>query len=169
MELQLRRWQDGDEPALSAIMNGMDRRFLSDRLPDPYTEQDAAWWLHRVQQQEQNLYRAITVDGVCVGSVTVTVGEDIYRRSGELGYFLGEPFWGKGIMTWAAREICREAFEKLDIVRIHAEPMAYNIGSRRVLEKAGFTLEGTLRQSVYKRGQMFDSYIYSLLKEEMRP
>ena len=72
-------------------------------------------------------------------------------------------------MTWAARAICREAFAKLDIVRIYAEPYAYNTGSRRVLEKAGFTLEGTLRRSVYKRGELFDSCIYGLLKEEMKP
>ncbi len=172
MEIALVPWEERFAPALAEYANNPNVfANLRDRFPHPYTEKDARDYIRLCADEDGRAFlaRAITVDGVCVGSVTVTVGEDIYRRSGELGYFLGEPFWGKGIMTWAAREICREAFEKLDIVRIHAEPMAYNIGSRRVLEKAGFTLEGTLRQSVYKRGQMFDSYIYSLLKEEMRP
>ena len=70
-------------------------------------------------------------------------------------------------MTRAVREMCREAFAALDIVRIYAEPYAYNTGSRRVLEKCGFTLEGTLRQSVYKNGRMLDSCIYALLREEL--
>ena len=92
---------------------------------------------------------------------------DVYRRGGELGYWLAEPFWGKGIMARAVREMCREAFAALDIVRIYAEPYAYNTGSRRVLEKCGFTLEGTLRQSVCKNGRMLDSCIYALLREEL--
>ena len=172
MEIALGPWEERFAPALAEYANNPNVfANLRDRFPHPYTEADA-WDYIRLCKAEDGqafLARAITVDGVCAGSITVTLGEDVYRRSGELGYFLGEPFWGKGIMTWAARAICREAFAKLDIVRIYAEPYAYNTGSRRVLEKAGFTLEGTLRRSVYKRGELFDSCIYGLLKEEMKP
>ena len=144
---------------------------LRDIFPWPYSDKDAALFVRDCMARDGQgvLFRAILVDGDCVGSISVVQGTDVYRRSGELGYWLAEPFWGKGIMTRAVREICREAFKALSIVRIYAAPYAYNTGSRRVLEKAGFTLEGTLRQSVYKRGELFDSCIYSLLKEEMRP
>ena len=111
--------------------------------------------------------QAIVVDGEAVGSISLTLGSDVYRRSAELGYWLGEPFWGRGIMTAVVTAMCREGFGTWDIVRIHAEPFARNAASRRVLEKAGFTLEGTLRQSVYKNGEMLDSCIYALLREEM--
>ena len=109
---------------------------------------------------------AIIWNGEAIGSISLILGTDVYRRSAELGYWLAEPFWGRGIMTWAVREMCREAFAAFDIVRIFAEPYAYNTGSRRVLEKAGFTLEGVLRRSVLKNGRMHDSCIYALLREE---
>ena len=112
------------------------------------------------------LARAIEVDGAAVGSISLTLGSDVYRRSAELGYWLAEPFWGRGLMTSAVAEMCREGFETWDIVRIYAEPYARNLASRRVLEKAGFTLEGTLRRSVFKNGEMLDSCIYALLREE---
>ena len=100
------------------------------------------------------------------GGISVTAGSDVYRRDGELGYWLGEPFWGRGIMTGAVRQICREAFGRLDIVRIHAAVYARNGASCRVLEKAGFTREGILRQSVYKNGEVLDACLYALLREE---
>ena len=100
------------------------------------------------------------------GSIGLFLGSDVYRRSAELGYWLGEPFWGRGIMTAAVETMCREGFAAWDIVRIHAEAFARNAASRRVLEKAGFALEGTLRRSVYKNGEMLDSCIYALVREE---
>ena len=115
---------------------------------------------------EGELYRAIVVDGRAAGGISVCAGGDVYRRSAELGYWLGEPFWGRGIMTAAVETMCREGFAAWDIVRIHAEAFARNAASRRVLEKAGFALEGTLRRSVYKNGEMLDSCIYALVREE---
>lgn len=106
------------------------------------------------------------VDGEAAGSIGLFLGSDVYRRSAELGYWLGEPFWGRGIMTAAVETMCREGFAAWDIVRIHAEAFARNAASRRVLEKAGFALEGTLRRSVYKNGEMLDSCIYALVREE---
>ena len=101
-----------------------------------------------------------------MGSISLTLGSDVYRRSAELGYWLAEPFWGRGLMTAAVAEMCREGFGTWDIVRIYAEPYARNLASRRVLEKAGFTLEGTLRQCVCKNGEMLDACIYALIREE---
>lgn len=165
MNLQLRRWQDGDEPALSAIMNGMDRRFLSDRLPNPYTEQDAAWWLHRVQQQENNLFRAITVDGEPMGMISVEQQEDVYCRDAEISYCLRRDWQGQGIMTEAVAQICDLAFTRMDVARITGRVFAENLASRRVLETNGFVLEGTLRRAVWKNKVLQDLCLYGKLKD----
>ena len=90
----------------------------------------------------------------------------MYEKSAELGYWLSEDYWGRGIMTEAVREICREAFETFEIVRIFAEPFADNAASRKVLEKAGFTCEGIMRNGVYKNGQIHSYCMYSILREE---
>ena len=143
-------------------------RNLRDVFPHPYTEKDARDFVALCLQNEGRgqLCRTIDVGGEAVGSISLFLGNDVYRRSAELGYWLGAPFWGRGLMTAAVTAMCREGFDVWDIVRIYAEPFARNIASRRVLEKAGFTLEGTLRQSVYKNGELLDSCIYALLREE---
>jgi [ribosomal protein S5]-alanine N-acetyltransferase len=87
-----------------------------------------------------------------------------YCKSAELSYWLGEPFWGRGVISKAIKEICETAFSQYDIVRIFAEPYAYNTGSRKALEKAGFILEGVLKKNVYKNGEFYDSCVYALFK-----
>ena len=166
----LRPWREADAEDVARFAN--DARVaanLRDVFPHPYALADAESFIGMCTRStdEGELYRAIVVDGRAAGGISVCVGSDVYRRSAELGYWLGAPFWGRGIMTAAVGQICREAFQRLDIVRIHAEPYARNGASRRVLEKAGFTLEGTLRRSVYKNGEILDSCIYALLKEEL--
>ena len=169
MLIALTPWEEGFIPFVAKYANNARiAANLRDVFPWPYADADAAEFVRDCMAKDGQgvLSRAILAGGECVGSISVTQGADVYRRSGELGYWLAEPYWGQGIMTWAVREVCREAFEKLDIVRIYAESYAHNMGSRRVLEKAGFVQEGTLRQSVYKNGQMYDACIYALLKEE---
>ncbi|MBC8570342.1 GNAT family N-acetyltransferase [Zongyangia hominis] len=169
MEFSLRPWLLTDVPSvLKYADNEKIAANLRDVFPHPYTEADAVGYVSSCigAGEERQLTRAIVVGGEAVGSIGIFLQEDVYRKSGELGYWLAEPFWGKGVMTRAIRRLCGEAFARYDIVRIYAEPYASNMGSRRALEKAGFTLEGVLRQSVYKRGRLLDSCIYSLLKEE---
>ena len=169
-EFTLRPWREGDENSIARYADNQKiAANLRDVFPWPYSRQDAVDFVAGCVQNEGRgqLCRAIVVDGAAVGSISLTLGSDVYRRSAELGYWLGEPFWGRGIMTAVVTAMCREGFGTWDIVRIHAEPFARNAASRRVLEKAGFTLEGTLRQSVYKNGEMLDSCIYALLREEM--
>lgn len=141
-------------------------RNLRDVFPNPYTREDAQGYIEAciAREGQGQLCRAIVLDGEAVGSVGVFAGDDVYRKSAELGYWLAEPFWCRGIMTEAVRRICADAFARFDVVRIHAEPYARNKGSRRVLEKAGFILEGTLKKSVYKNGELLDSCIYALLR-----
>ena len=165
----LRPWQETD--AVSLVRYADDPGIaanLRDVFPSPYTRLDADNFIRDCLEREgrDQLSRAVVIGGQAVGCITVTRGQDVYCRNGELGYWLGEPFWGRGIMTAAVETMCREGFAAWDIVRIHAEAFARNAASRRVLEKAGFALEGTLRRSVYKNGEMLDSCIYALVREE---
>lgn len=167
MEISLRPWRPEDAKEIWEYANNRKvAENLRDVFPFPYAEQDAVDFIKICIKGEGKgqLCRAICADGRPVGSIAISLGQDVYRRSAELGYWLAEPFWGRGIMSKAVAQICQEAFEAFDIVRIYAEPYAHNKGSRRVLEKAGFTLEGILKQSVYKNGQMHDSCIYAMVK-----
>ena len=110
---------------------------------------------------------AITADNKVVGSIGVFRQGNIHRQIAELGYYIAEEYWGKGIMTEAVKQICECVFDKSDIIRIYAEPFAYNIASCRVLEKAGFQYEGTLRSNAVKNGKVIDMKMYSLLKMEI--
>lgn len=169
MTVLLTPWQPAFAPSIARYANNPRvAETLRDVFPHPYAPEDAAWYIRECLETKDSreLRRAIVVDGEAAGSITVTPQGDVYRRSAELGYWLGEPFWGRGIMTQAVRQMCEEAFSRYDIVRVFAEPYAHNQGSRRVLEKAGFTLEGVLRQSVYKNGKLYDSCLYARLRGE---
>ena len=108
--------------------------------------------------------RAIEIEGRLAGTIAFFPQTDVARKSAELSYWLGEPFWGRGIMTEAVRRMCGYAFGPRGLARIYAAPYAFNAGSRRVLEKAGFRLEGTLRKSVYRDGNYYDSCLYALIR-----
>ncbi|MEG0614642.1 MAG: GNAT family protein [Oscillospiraceae bacterium] len=139
---------------------------LRNIFPNPYTKTDAEWYVTDCAENDESKQctRAIVVAGHAVGSIGLFVQGDVYEKSAELGYWLAEDFWRKGIMTKAVKILSKFGFENYDIVRIFAEPYADNFGSRGVLEKAGFSLEGVLKKSVYKNEKFHDSCIYSLLK-----
>lgn len=169
METVLRAWRREDAAQVAQCAdNGKIARFLRDAFPHPYTLADAQAYVDGcvAADETDQLCRAIVVDGRAVGSIGLFRGRDVYRRSAELGYWLAEPYWGRGIMTRGVESICREGFAAWeDLVRIYAEPFAHNAGSRRVLEKAGFALEGVMRRGVCKNGQLYDSCMYALLRE----
>ena len=171
MDFTLRPWRPEDAAAIVPHADDLAvAENLRDVFPHPYTPADAEWFVGDCVEHEGEgrLCRAIVIDGQAAGSVSLFLGKDVYRKSAELGYWLGRAFWGRGVMTRAARLICSEGFRTWDVARIYAEPYAVNTGSRRVLEKAGFTLEGTLRNSVFKNGRLMDSCIYGLLREEAK-
>ena len=162
MEIKLRKWVPEDAPALAALCSAVNRQYLSGRLPDPYTEADAKWWLDMVRKQEgkEGIFRVILADSAIIGSISVERKADVYARDAEIGYMLLEAFRGRGIMPRAAAEICGAAFEALDLLRITGLVYAPNTASRRVLEKSGFVQEGLLRNAVWKDGQIFDLCVY---------
>lgn len=166
-ECILRPWRMEDVPALaSTLSNEKILRNLRDGLPYPYTEKDAAAYLSAVlaAPAEELFAFAITVEGKVVGNITAERQRNIHRQTAELGYYLGEAFWGRGIMTSAVRQICHDVFAESDILRIFAQPFAENIASCRVLEKAGFTQEGVLRKNAVKNGRVLDMKLYSLVR-----
>lgn len=167
MDFELRKWRIEDIESVARYANNDKIACnLRDAFPYPYTRKDAENYVEGcINSSEDNqLCRAIVVDGKAVGSIGVFVGSDVYRKSAELGYWLAEEYWNKGIMSAAVRQICADAFESFDIVRIYAEPFAHNAGSRKVLENAGFTLEGVMKNGVYKTGQVCDYCMYALLR-----
>ena len=168
MEFCLRPWRLEDAPSIARLADNIEiARWLRDVFPNPYTLQDAQGFIQScLENGEDSLCLAIEIDGQAVGSIGLFRGTDVYQKNAELGYWLGREFHGQGVMTQAVREICRMGFAHWDIGRIYAGPYASNAGSRRVLEKAGFQLEGILRRSVYKLGETQDSCMYSLLREE---
>ena len=163
----IRRWRPEDAAALArAINDEAVQANLRDGLPFPYTVSDAEAFIGFALSAGDGMYSfAVTENDACIGSISVTRGENIHRLTGELGYYIACERWGRGYATRAVREICRYVFENTDIVRICAEPFADNAASCRVLEKAGFTLEGTLRANAIKSGRIRDTRIYSLLRE----
>lgn len=170
MTCKIRKWELRDAKDLAvAISNEKVQDNLRDGLPYPYTEQDGVKFISAMlsADEEETFAFAITVDNRVVGSIGVFRQGNIHRQTAELGYYIAEEYWGKGIMTDAVRQICAHVFDKSDIIRIYAEPFAYNIASCRVLEKAGFQYEGTLRSNAVKKGRVIDMKMYSLLKEEL--
>ena len=149
MKFELKKWDLEDSRDVAHYANNKKiAANLRNVFPYPYTLEDAEGYVHSCVEnnEERQLCRAIVVDGHVAGSVGIFCQTDVYEKSAELGYWLAEEVWGNGIMTKAVEQLCREAFEKFDIIRIYAEPFAYNTGSRRVLEKAGFSLEGIMKK-----------------------
>ena len=170
MICKIRKWKlSGVKDLAIALSNRKVQDNLRDGLPYPYTEQDGKDYISDMlsANEDDTFAFAITVDNKVVGSIGVFRQGNIHRQIAELGYYIAEEYWGKGIMTEAIKQICECVFDKSDIIRIYAEPFAYNIASCRVLEKAGFQYEGTLRSNAVKNGKVIDMKMYSLLKTEI--
>ena len=150
MDCTIRKWQIDDQYDLAKILNNQKiMNHLRDGLPYPYTVEDAKEYISSMLQanQEKMFAFAISVDEHVIGSISVTRLDNIHYCTGELGYYIGEYYWGKGYATSAVKQVCQYVFEHSDIIRIFAEPFAYNTASCRVLEKAGFIYEGTLHKN----------------------
>lgn len=170
MNCRIRKWELSDAKDLAAALsNTKIQDNLRDGLPYPYTEQDGIDYISAMLSADENdtFAFAITIEGKVIGSIGVFRQGNIHRQTAELGYYIAEEYWGKGIMTEAIKQICKYVFDKSDIIRIYAEPFAYNLASCRVLEKAGFQYEGTLRKNAVKNGKIIDMKMYSLLRNEI--
>lgn len=158
----LREWRRGDEPSLVRHANNRNVWInLRDVFPFPYTQSDARDWIRLATTHGFNLVFAIVVDEFAVGAIGLRPGDDIHRHCAEIGYWLGEEYWNRGIATEAVIAVTAYAFETLAMARVHAEVFHWNTASMRVLEKAGFVREGVLRKSVFKDRQWADEVVYA--------
>jgi [ribosomal protein S5]-alanine N-acetyltransferase len=163
---KIRPWSSHDADALVKYAN--NRKIwlnLRDGFPHPYTLTKAHDFLEMASHQQPTTIFAIATQEEAIGGIGISPNHDVHRLTAEMGYWLGEPYWGKGIMTETIIKFTEYAFAQFDLVRIYAEPYAHNLSSCRVLEKAGFILEGRLRKSVIKDGQMIDQFMYARLKD----
>jgi len=140
---------------------------LRDGFPHPYTVADAENFIRTAMNQKPVSIFAIEYKNVYAGNIGLHREGDVYRRSAETGYFIGEPFWNKGITTKAVKLICEYGFKEFDIVRIHTGVFEYNKASQRVLEKCGFKKEGVLEKAVWKNGKLCNEIRYALLKNNL--
>ncbi|AYA38036.1 N-acetyltransferase [Hymenobacter oligotrophus] len=165
---RLRPFGAADAPALARHANDRGIRLnLRDRFPHPYSLADAEWYVRFVQAEgAADIHLCIEVDGAAAGSISVLFKDDINRREAEIGYWLGRPYWGRGIASAATKVLSDYALANFDICRLYASVFEYNPASGRVLEKAGFTLEARLRKSITKDGRTVDGLLYALVKEE---
>ncbi len=139
---------------------------MRDGFPHPYTGDDARGYTERVAAESPVTSFAIASVSEAAGGISLQLQEDVARRSAEIGYWLGEPFWGRGVATLAVRAVVEYAFASFDLVRLHASVFEWNAASSRVLEKAGFTLESRERKSVTKDGKTIDAFVYALVRDE---
>ncbi len=162
---KVRSWKKSDVDSVVRHGNNVKIwRNLRDRFPHPYTREAAREWIEFATACRPETDFAIEVAGEAAGGVGMKPGIDIERLSAEIGYWLGEPFWGKGIATAALSATVAYAFRELGMARVFAVPFATNAASARVLEKAGFVREAVMRSSAVKEGRLLDQWLYAITK-----
>jgi RimJ/RimL family protein N-acetyltransferase len=160
----VRSWTLGDVPSL--VKNANNREIwinVRDRFPHPYTSRDGREFIRSARRMQPETFFAIEVDGAAVGGIGFVLQTDVERVSAEIGYWLGQPYWGRGIATEAVVHVTRHAIERHGLTRVFALPFAYNVASCRVLEKAGYLLEARLRRSAIKDGRVVDQMQYAFI------
>jgi RimJ/RimL family protein N-acetyltransferase len=162
----VRSWQPGDIPSLVEQANNRKIwRNLRDRFPHPYTAADGRRFLKSLRATTPQTVFAIAVGRKAVGGIGYLLQKDVERVSAEIGYWLGESYWGRGIATEALIAVTNYAIEQHGLTRLYALPFAWNAASCRVLEKAGYTLEARLRRSAIKDGEVTDQLLYGYVVE----
>lgn len=165
----IREWSLDDVHSLVKYAN--NRKIwlnLRDGFPHPYKTSDAYTFITRVNRQSTKTVFAIATEKEAIGSIGLLLGVDVHRFSAELGYWMAEPFWNKGIISEAIFLFSEYAINKYKLNRIFAEPYANNPASAKALEKAGFTLEGTMKAHAFKDGKVMDMFLYAKVPDNIR-
>jgi ribosomal-protein-alanine N-acetyltransferase len=166
MEFKLRPWSVNDLQSLVKYANNYKvAKNMTNMFPHPYTESKGKSFIENASSSRPVQIFAIEVNNEAVGAIGIHPQSDIQCRNAELGYWLGEPFWGKGIMTRAISQMIKYSFDNFDIDRIFARPFGTNIGSQKALEKAGFTLEARFEKTFYKNDEYLDELIYAVRRK----
>ena len=161
MKVVIRPWKKEDAPALAALLNNFNVwKNLRDRVPYPYLPKDAAEWIDFNLSADPVTAFAVDAGGVLAGAVGFILQTDVYRRNIEIGYYIGESFWGQGIATAAIKQLTDMLAANYDVVRLYAGVFESNKGSMRVLEKNGFHLEAIHKNSIFKNNELLDEHIW---------
>jgi [ribosomal protein S5]-alanine N-acetyltransferase len=164
-DLRVRSWRKNDIDALVRYANNAKiAANLRDQFPHPYTRFAGTAYLAEIRSADIETSFAVEYAGEAIGGIGFKLGADIARLSAEMGYWLGEPFWGRGLTTRAVVATSEWAFGHYKLTRIFAMAFSHNVGSMRVLEKAGFEREGTLRRSAVKNGVILDQVLYAKVR-----
>ncbi len=167
MKFKLRAWNLNDIENLVKYANNYNiAKNLTNQFPHPYTRENGIAFITMAAKEKPLNIFAIEINGRASGGIGLYPKEDIYCKNAELGYWLAEPYWSKGIITNAIKQVVTYGFMTFDIDRIFARPFGTNIGSQRALEKAGFILEGKFDKIIYKKGEYLDELIYAIRKKE---
>lgn len=160
----VRSWRTADVDSIARYANNRNVWLnLRDAFPHPYRRIDAQQFIRAVREREPETTFAIDVAGEAIGSVGFQLHGDVERVSAEIGYWIGEPFWGRGITTEALVAVTAYAIERHGLTRVYALPFAWNAASCRVLEKAGYVVEARLRRSAIKDGRITDQMQYAFI------
>lgn len=163
MNFTLRPWSMDDLDNLVKNANNFNiAKFMTNAFPHPYNAENGKMFITFANQDTPKHIFAIDVAGQAIGGIGIHLQTDIHCKNAELGYWLAEPFWGYGIITKAISQMVDFAFNTYDINRVFARPFGTNKASQRVLEKAGFVLEGRLEKVLFKNGEYLDELIYAV-------
>ena len=159
--LSLRPWQKQDAQALAAIANNRNIwNNVRDFFPSPYTVTDALQWIAKSANENPPQNFAVVLQGQVIGGAGCIPKVDVYKKNIEIGYFIGEPYWGRGLATETCKHLCAYLIQQMDIIRIEACTFQYNHASMRVLQKNGFMLEAIKSKAVFKNNQLLDEYLW---------
>jgi RimJ/RimL family protein N-acetyltransferase len=162
-KISLRPWKLGDESSLVKYANNRKISInLRDRFPYPYTTERALEWISTANVKDPLVNFAIDLGGEAIGGTGLEIGEDIFRKSAEIGYWIGEPFWGKGFATEAIHLMTNYGFENLKLVRVWAGVFDFNPASGKALEKAGYLFESLQKSALIKEGKIYDQLVYAI-------
>lgn len=164
-DVKLRKFRETDSTRMVELANNENiSRNLRDGFPYPYTLKNAKDFIDKCLSMHPPTIFAIEYKGEYVGNIGLMKGSDVYRKSAEVGYFIGEEYWGKGIATIALTLACEYGFNQLDVIRIHAGVYEHNLASQRVLEKAGFVKEGVFKNAVFKQEKFWNEVRYAKIR-----
>jgi RimJ/RimL family protein N-acetyltransferase len=167
-EIKIRRLELSDQLQLTKLADNSDiSNNLRDSFPNPYKEKDAQSFIYMTLQQNPVTSFGVEYNENLCGVISLILQTDIYRKSAEIGYWIGEPYWGKGIATQAVSQIVKYGFETLNLIRIYAGIIEYNTASMRVLEKSGFKKEGISLKAISKKDKIWDEHRYYILNKTM--
>ncbi len=170
MKFTLRPWRMSDLSSLVQHANNWNvAKNMTDKFPYPYSDSNGKAFIEFATKDDPIHIFAIDIDGQAVGGIGIHPQDDIHRRNAELGYWLAEPYWGRGIISRAIIQAVDFAFATYDIDRVFARPFGSNLASQRVLEKNNFVLEGRFEKTLIKENELLDELIYAIRREHLQP